>query len=89
MPLPMISIPIGVMDLIPASPPTSTNFLWWGKEKMKIDHDNKDFWISSENEHEAKFLKHLLDTNQLLRPVAGFFNKDKGGLTSIQYHISS
>ena len=56
---------------------------------MKIDYDNKDFWISSENEHEAKFLKHLLDTNQLLRPVAGFFNKDKGGLTSIQYHISS
>lgn len=55
---------------------------------MKVDYDNKDFWISSENEHESKFLKHLLDTNQLLRPVAGFYN-DKNKLMAVQYHIFS
>ena len=56
---------------------------------MKIDYDNKDFWISSENKHEEKFLKHLLDTNQLLRPIAGFYNDNKDGLMTIQFHIFS
>ena len=56
---------------------------------MKIDYDNKDFWLFPENKHEEKFLLHLLKTHQGLRPLAGVRSNDLKGLQQLQLHISS